>query len=99
MATIYQCMYRNSGMRPYGACLEMNQGKRAKCKYCKSDIRPVMGHAILAKHRGDGNYTMADCIKEYATLAAAERAASKLYKADNRSNVVARFIFSGFAGA
>jgi hypothetical protein len=97
MATIYQCMYRDRRMT--FRCGTYNQGRRAKCVGCGSPIVALHGHAILAKHRGDGRYSMDDAIKEYATLAAAERAASKLYEADNRSNVVARFIFSSFAGA
>ncbi|QGJ93855.1 hypothetical protein SEA_HANNACONDA_216 [Mycobacterium phage Hannaconda] len=90
-ATIYQCLYgydRNVTVQ----CRTFNQGKRAKCKGCKGPVHAITGHAIIAHWRGDGNYTLADAIKTYATLSAAERAADKLYATDNSSDVVARFV-------
>lgn len=93
MATIYQCLYHGPhGSAPTLQCCEYNQGKRAKCRGCGSSIRAIEGHAIIAKHRGDGNYSLADSIREYATMAAANKAADRLYQADNSSGVVARFV-------
>jgi hypothetical protein len=90
MATIHQCMYR--GTRMTQQCGLPDQGKRSKCKGCKSDIRAITGHAVVVEHRGDGRYTLADAVKEFATLAAAERSASSAYAADSQSSLVARFL-------
>jgi hypothetical protein len=73
-------------------CWSFNQGKRARCQGCKSAIREVRGHAILTEWRGDGRYTIDDAVQEFSTYAAAERAASRAYERDNRSNLVARFV-------
>ncbi|WNM72765.1 hypothetical protein SEA_BOMBITAS_210 [Mycobacterium phage Bombitas] len=92
-ATIYQCLYgydRNVTVQ----CRTFNQGKRAKCKGCKGPVHAITGHAIIAHWRGDGNYTLADAIKTYATLSAAQRAADKLHATDNSSDVVARFVIA-----
>lgn len=90
MATIYQCAYRSKGMT--SACGASNQGKRTRCEGCKSDVVAIAGHAIIAKHRGDGNYSMDDAVREFRTMTAAYKAASKAYGADNQSALVARFI-------
>ncbi|AGS82515.1 hypothetical protein PBI_REDNO2_217 [Mycobacterium phage Redno2] len=90
-ATIYQCLYgydRNVTLQ----CRTHNQGKRDKCKGCKGPVHAITGHAIIAHWRGDGNYTLADAIKTYASYGAAERAADRLYQSDPSSNVVARFV-------
>jgi len=90
MATIYQCAYR--GNRMTSECGSTNQGKRDRCKGCKSAIVATAGHAIIANHRGDGNYSLADAVREFATMTAADKAAAKAYEADNQSALVARFI-------
>ncbi|AWH14036.1 hypothetical protein SEA_HALLEY_228 [Mycobacterium phage Halley] len=92
-ATIYQCLY-GYDCNVTVQCRTFNQGKRAKCKGCKGPVHAITGHAIIAHWRGDGNYTLADAIKTYATLSAAERAADKLYATDNSSDVVARFVIA-----
>ena len=91
MATIYQCSNRSLGLT--SRCAPANLGKRAKCAGCGSSIIALTGHAVLIPHSGGTNeYRLADAVREYATMAAAERAASKAYEADNRSDLVARFI-------
>lgn len=90
MATIYQCMYR--GQSVTSSCGSANQGKRPKCRGCKSDVRQITGRAVTIAHRGDGRYHVVDAVKEYATMAAAEKAAQLAYEADNNSALVARFL-------
>lgn len=92
MATIYQCLYRN--LAHTVACRSENQGKRSKCKGCRSDIVARHGHAIIAHHRGDGNYSLSDALQTFQTMSGAERAADRLYTADNSSDVVARFVLA-----
>lgn len=91
MATVYQCSYRHFDT-PTIHCSEMNQGKRAKCKYCGSGIRAVEGHAVVIPWRGDGRYQLGDAVAEYATWSAAEKAADRAYEENNNSDLVARFI-------
>lgn len=91
MATIYQCMYRGTAS-PTAACGDMNQGKRPKCRGCKSTIRAIVGEAVLVHWRGDGRYTAAEAVRSFTTLLAADKAASKAYELDNESTLVSRFI-------
>jgi hypothetical protein len=90
MAIVYQCVYRDRQLTT--GCATFDQGKRERCKGCKSTVREVHGHAILTQWRGDDRYTLDGAVKEFSTYAAAERAAMKAYEADNRSELVARFI-------
>jgi hypothetical protein len=91
MALIYQCPHRDRA--PASPCLTFNQGKREKCRGCGARVLAIAGTPILARWRGDGAYALSDAVKTYATMGAAERAASRAYDADNRSSLVARFIF------
>lgn len=92
MATIYQCMYRSTPVT--SACGSMNQGKRDKCKGCKSSVRAIEGHAVLIPWRGDSRYQLTEAVREFATMAGADRAAAKAYESDNSSELVARFLLS-----
>lgn len=91
MATIYQCTYRTSRSTEFD-CGEWNVRNRSRCRGCGSDIRRIEGHAILAHWRGDANYSLSDSVKEFASMPAAEKAATRAYELDNQSNLVARFI-------
>lgn len=50
-------------------------------------------HHGLFHWRGDGNYRLADMVKEYKRPADADRAARRAYDADNRSDLVARTVY------
>lgn len=91
VSTIRQCPYRYSNA-PAFRCGTFDQSPRKRCEGCASELHTVRGYAIVTPHRGDGRYSLADAVRVYASMRAADSAASRAYERDNRSTLVARFI-------
>ena len=91
VSTVRQCPYRGSNA-PMFRCGAFDQSPRKRCEGCASELRTVRGYAIVAPWRGDGRYSLADAVRVYASMRAANSAASRAYERDNRSTLVARFI-------